>query len=181
MLSAANITKLAMNIRQARPSDAEAIGAIRVAAWQAGYQKFLPADFLQSLDPKANLEKLKSSLLLQSQTFTVLVSEDSVGVNGFAILGTPRYETSAGAIELYALNINPNSWGRGLGSALVRASIDSAKSYGATLVELWCIDENFAARELYKKCGFQETDRIRTTTELTGHPLRECCFRILCG
>lgn len=56
-------------IRPALPTDAAVIGQIRVAAWQAAYTFFMPADYLAALDSSANIESLKLKLGDLSQHF----------------------------------------------------------------------------------------------------------------
>jgi len=160
-------------LRVAEPRDAEAIGVIRVAAWRAAYQKFMPKDFLAGLNPEQNLAELKERLLVQSPDFNLSVAEAQREVVAFSIVGKPRYKTMAGAIELWALNVLPEYWRVGIGSSLVERAISDTSVAGFGQIELWCIDGNAPAQKAYEKHGFSQSGQIRASSQLTGHMLRE--------
>lgn len=165
-----------MTVRSAIPADAEAIDRIRIDAWREGYRNILPDDYLDSLDEKADFRTLEKQLQGQSDKFLVLIAELLDEVSGFAVIGTPRYETGEDTIELRALNVAPRSWGRGLGATLLDHVLHRVGSLGAGQVELWCIEENRRARELYERKGFSNNGRQRESAALTGRLLREVCY-----
>lgn len=51
----------------------------------------MPAEFLESLNPAANLDAMKLRLDSQPQTFLMTVAEVNGTCVGFSILGRPRY------------------------------------------------------------------------------------------
>lgn len=166
-----------MIIRLAAAEDAEAISRVRVAAWQAAYREHMPGDYLDSLDPRANLDELKAILASPQPPFMLRVAETDDDVVAFSILGRPRYPADAETLELWSLNVAPSHWRIGIAHALVRQSFDDARSAGALALELWCIAANRAACALYESCGFTRTGQQRTTAALTGHPLHEVAYR----
>ncbi|WP_020484964.1 GNAT family N-acetyltransferase [Methylomonas sp. MK1] len=104
-----------MSIRLATPADASAIGQIRVDAWRAAYQPFMPQEYLEALDPSANLDLLAERLSKPTKEFMVFVAEDEGNTLGFSIIGAPRYPTQELTIELWALNVSPAYWRQGFG------------------------------------------------------------------
>ncbi|MGD8175313.1 N-acetyltransferase family protein [Marinimicrobium sp. ARAG 43.8] len=160
-------------LRKAEPRDAEAIGKVRVAAWRAAYQHFMPKEFLKALDPANNLAELKERLSNQSSDFTLSVAEDLRQVVAFSIVGKPRYEAAGKTIELWALNVLPEYWRMGIGSRLVERAITYALDAGFESIELWCIKGNTPAQEAYKKLGFTESGQERSSSQLTGNTLHE--------
>lgn len=168
-----------MIIRRATERDAEAIALVRVRAWRAAYVEFMPAPFLAKLDATADLPHWRGKLLYQGAEFSVIVAERAGTIVGCAVSGSPRYAAAPGAVELWSVNVDPNDWNSGFGSALVRRAATDAHDYGYSRVELWCISGNTAARSLYAKCGFRETGRERTTSRLTGHPLDEVNYEFV--
>jgi RimJ/RimL family protein N-acetyltransferase len=165
-------------IRQAKASDALAIGQIRVAAWQAAYAAFMPADFLAALDPAAHIESLQSKLSAPSRDFYLAMADQHNQATGFYLLGKPRFETTDNSAELWALNVAPNAWRSGLGLELMQDAIIKAKHFAYQRILLWCISENHAARGLYERCGFKNTGETRSSSTLTGHPLHEVCYEL---
>ena len=166
-----------MMIRLAAAEDAEAIGRVRVAAWQAAYRGHMPDDYLDSLDPRAHLDELRAILASPQPPFVLRVAEIDDAVAAFSILGRPRYQADADTLELWALNVAPSHWRRGIAHALVGQLFDDTRSAGASMLELWCIAANRAACALYESCGFIRTGQNRTTAVLTGHPLHEVEYR----
>lgn len=161
-----------MRIRSARPIDASAIGRIRVAAWQAAYGAFMPADFLAELDPSANLTALRRQLAARAEPY-LSVAEQDQQLLGFSVLGQPRYPAPSGCLELWALNVVPEYWRQGVGRELLRDALQQARALRADRLELWCIDGNLAAQKLYESAGFVLTGSTRRSSDLTGHPLSE--------
>ena len=166
-----------MLIRRACAEDAEFIESTRIAAWKAAYRGVIPEAFLASLDPAKNLGRLRAALNADPPPFLVSVSEVQGEVVAFSILGRPRYETNQFTAELWALNVHPVHWRKGVGQRLVMKALADAKDQGFSSVELWCIRSNAAAHRLYEACGFEPDGRHRSTTALMGHPLEEMAFR----
>ena len=160
-------------LREAEPKDAEGIGQVRVAAWRAAYQQFMPEEFLKALDPAKNIDELEERISRQSSDFIVSVAEENGGVVGFSIVGKPRYEAAATAIELWAVNVLPEYWRLGIGSGLVERAITFASHSGFESIELWCIKGNIPAQEAYKTLGFTESGQERSSSHLTGITLHE--------
>lgn len=159
-------------LRPAEPKDAAAIGAIRVAAWQAAYRNFLPQSFLERLDPDANIESLRSQLAQQNDDFKVWLAEADQMVAGFCITGKPRYQAQPNSLEIWAINVLPHYWRRGFGRQLITQMINAHKDQYSRLC-LWCIKGNSAAENCYQQLGFIPSGQERSTTYLTGHALHE--------
>lgn len=166
-----------MLLRAAKPEDAEFIGSIRVAAWQAAYCDFMPDAYLASLDPGANLDGLRVALRAEPPPFTLRVAEIEKQPIAFSILGKPRYDADPSVAELWALNVHPAYWRKGAGQQLVAHALLDAKEQKFTFVELWCLRGNLAAQRLYETCGFMPDGQARTTNSLTGCPLQELAYR----
>lgn len=174
--AADNLNANLMNIRPAVPADAEAIGHIRVNAWRAAYGDHMPPEYLASLDPQANLAGLREALASPESRFELAVAECDEKLVGFSISGSPRYAAAPDTLELWALNVDPRSWRKGVGKRLVQETLNLASLAKASRVELWCINGNLPAMALYESCGFVRTGAERTTTSLTGIPLNEVAY-----
>lgn len=157
----------------AKPEDAEAIGRVRVSAWRAAYRQFMSDDFLSALDPANNVDELKERLSNQGSDFTVFVAEEDQSVVAFAITGKPRYRASDRTMELWAVNVLPEYWRMGIGSALVERVARHAVESGFERLELWCLKGNHPAQEAYQKLGFVESGLERSSSQLTGNILHE--------
>ena len=165
-----------MTLRPAIPADAGAIGQIRVAAWRAAYQRFMPESYLAALNPSANLDSLRAKLASPADDFKLTVAEYDGLVAGFSIIGAPRYEAIQGHMELWALNVLPEYWRRGIGRSLTLHAVREAAALGCRGIELWCINGNAPAQAAYESCGFTLAGKERTSSNLTGHPLHEVLY-----
>jgi GNAT superfamily N-acetyltransferase len=166
-----------MHIRLATALDSQSVGEIRAAAWKQAYRDFMPAEFLESLNPAANLDGLRATLNSKQPRFLMTVAEiDNICV-AFSILGKPRYPAPESVAELWALNVQPEHWRKGIGRRLVSAALSDARGQGYAQLELWCINGNLAASRLYEESGFTLTGQHRTTTNLTGEPLHELAYQ----
>jgi ribosomal protein S18 acetylase RimI-like enzyme len=67
------------------------------------------------------------------------------------------FEEAPGQLELVSMWVRPQARGRHLGSALVEAIIERARSGQFARVHLWVTESNKAARGLYERCGFTPT------------------------
>jgi RimJ/RimL family protein N-acetyltransferase len=142
---------LTFSLRLATPDDLDEYLALRevVAGEGRGIGAELPLDLER--DRKMFLDSITSD----TQQSLVAVDEDGVLIGN---LGIQLY--GYGVAELGMLVAS--DWrGRGVGSALLTAAIDWARSVGAHKVALQHWPTNTAAAALYEKFGFVEEGRLR--------------------
>ena len=145
-----------MHVRIARPSDAAAMGAVVVRAWQAAYRGLMPDDYLDGLtvDDRADLwtRVLIGEL---DPTRAVFVAEDDDGrVVGFVAVGGEMDVADATRGEVYALNVDPDRWGHGVGRALLAAGCDHLRAVGFATAVLWVHPDNARACRFYRAAGW---------------------------
>ena len=71
------------------------------------------------------------------------------------IVGT--IEEVPGQLELVSMWVRPQARGRDVGTALVEAAVQVARTRQLPQVHLWVTESNKAARRLYERCGFTPT------------------------
>ena len=74
-------------------------------------------------------------------------------VVGFANIGPCREEHGAG--ELYAIYVQPDSWGTGAGCALIQRVEESLRSAGFGQAILWVLEGNERAERFYRAAGWE--------------------------
>jgi len=89
----------------------------------------------------------------------VLVATDAARALVGMVIAVPfdspaRRFANHGEAELQLLAVRPNQQGRGVGSALVTAAMDTARSFGATRMILWTQSSMTVAQRLYAKHEF---------------------------
>jgi len=163
-------------IRQARPDDADRIGAIQVLAWQAAYRGVMPDAYLDDLDPDDRAGYWRGQVLALRPDQRLEVVVDDGGVVGFAAAGPEHDGGTAGVGELYAINIDPQAWGRGLGRALLRDMTAELTGLGHREAVLWVVPQNDRARRFYESEGWSDDD-VRREDEVFGVVVPEMRYR----
>lgn len=133
--------------------DAEAIGHVHVRAWQAAYAGVMPHDFLAGLQPTQRADWWRSHLAGAPPDRPTLVAVDDGRPVGFVHYGPARGDEALG--EIYAVNIDPSAFGRGVGQALFAAAVAALVEAGFGDLVLWVAGENARARRFYERNGWR--------------------------
>lgn len=139
-------------VRPVTIADADALGVAHVEAWRAAYRGAMPDEFLDGLDPAARADRWRDILVSGSDAATWVTELDG-DVVGFASAGPCRDE-DADVGEVWAINLAPVAWGRGLGRALMDAALDALRAAGHREAVLWVVDRNERARRFYEIGGW---------------------------
>jgi GNAT superfamily N-acetyltransferase len=155
---------LHMRLRLAEPEDAIAVAGVHVRSWQAAYRKLLPDDYLDQLRPADRAEKYDFATLDPAKPRTIVAAEQGL-IHGFATTAPSRDPDLPGDGELCALYVDPESWGRGMGLALVTAARAHLFETGFRNAFLWVLAGNARAERFYRidrwaPDGLERTDSV---------------------
>jgi ribosomal protein S18 acetylase RimI-like enzyme len=144
-----------VEIRELTDADIDPVAAVHVRSWQKGYAGIVPAEVLDALDP-ARFAARRRELSVPAGARTV-VADDAGTIAGFVSFGPGRvpqqhgeYDRSAG--EIYAIYVDPDRWGGGVGRLLIAAAIDGLTPDYPEM-RLWVLEENHRARRFYERAG----------------------------
>jgi ribosomal protein S18 acetylase RimI-like enzyme len=163
-------------VRVAEPDDADGIASVHVRSWRAAYRGVVSDDFLDNLSI-ANRALAWRELLADAEQRTFVVESNGVIV-GFSAAGPARdpfAETATG--EVYAIYVDPDVWGRGIGSSLLARAVADLRGRGYTAATLWVLVENDQARRFYERHGWQ-VEGARQTYPIGEAELEEIRYRI---
>jgi GNAT superfamily N-acetyltransferase len=164
-------------IRSARLDDADALGLIHVRAWQTAYRGVMSDDYLDGLRPEDRAEMWRRGVSRAQGEQRVSVIEFDGDVVGFAASGCEAAEVTDGHTgELYAINLDPDQWGKGLGRALLRYVTQALTDAGYWSAVLWVVPENERARGLYESEGWVD-DGVSRDVDLLGVTVTEMRYR----
>jgi len=168
-------------VRRAVPEDAEAIAALHIRSWQFAYRGQLPDQYLDQLGEQRG----QRSEFWRTHISTPPTSKNEVWVVGtetrvdaFAAIGPAREADPNVTGELYAIYVDPDRWGQGLGRTLFTHATARLKSLGYSTAILWVLASNARARRFYEITGWSEDGGTKLESR-PGFELREVSYRIL--
>ena len=139
-----------MSLRRLGPDDWQAFRDVRLAAL-----KEAPDAFGSTYDDEVGADEANwRQRLADWARFVAEVDGHVVGVVG---AGPGEF---SGTVALTSLWVDPHFRGRGVGTALIGAVEDWAKSQDLTQVLLWVTEANRSAERLYERLGFKRTGRV---------------------
>jgi len=162
------------SVRRATADDAPAMGRVHVLAWQAAYRGQMPDAYLDGLSAGDRARMWSSALAEDDRARALLVAEGDTGVVGFVVVGPALDGDEVG--ELYAINVDPERWGTGVGRALLRAAEAELSTLGYTEAVLWVLPSNERARRFYESAGWHP-DGSERTAEVLGVEVLEIRYR----
>lgn len=166
-----------MLIRPAHPGDEMDVARVHVRSWQSGYRRVMPDDYLDSLRLEDRAARYNFDHTDPAAPFTVVAAEED-RIIGFATTGPARSAPQENCGELYALYVDPDLWGSGVGRALLSAARDRMAAQGFRHALLWVLAVNPRARRFYEKNGWT-TDgipRLEAIWGITVESVQYMCF-----
>ena len=154
-------------LRPLTDADIDAVAAMHVRTWQAGYAGIMPAEVLDTLDPAAFAETRRARNAPPGAR--TLVAEDAGTIVGFVSFGPHRRQNGDnqyvdGIGEIYAIYVAPERWGTGAGRALMTAAREALAAAGRSELRLWVLAENHRARRFYERAGMAPDGAVDTFT-----------------
>ncbi len=145
-----------MRIREATIADARRIAEIHVRAWQAAYRGQMPDGYLDGMRVEARLADHEWALGTPRETWRYWVSDEGGRVTGFAVTG-PSEDADADERngEIYAIYIEPERVGAGIGRALFAHAVEDLRARGFRAATLWVLETNDRAQRFYQAAGWK--------------------------
>lgn len=147
-----------VSVRVAWADDAPAIAELQLRTWRETYGDLLPAEALpgpDQVEPAAAAWRASLSSPKDARN-RVLVALERNRVVGFAITtpaGDPDCDQVADA-ELRELAVDPGERGRGHGSRLLQAAVDTMQADRFTRAVIWAIATDDALRGFLTEAGW---------------------------
>lgn len=133
-------------IRDAKPTDMEAIAALQIASWRGAYQGLLSDDYLGQ--PVVDDLRAKWVGMDVPAGDILLVSETAGGVDGFIYVMCARDPA-----YIDNLHVSPARKRGGIGEALMRAAAERLIAQNRASATLTVITDNIPAVAFYDKMG----------------------------
>jgi GNAT superfamily N-acetyltransferase len=153
-------------VRAGRPGDAEAVAQVHVRAWQSAYARVFPRERLADLNVERRVRRWRD--------WPPLVAEADGTIVGFVSVGASREPDADG--ELFAIYVDPDHWGTGVGRDLITAAEERLRELGYSEAMLWVLAENARARRFYERAGWHHDGTTRPI-EIFGIEVTEVRYR----
>ena len=160
---------MTVTIRPANAADAGAMGRLGAELVRT-HHEFDAARFIAATP---QTERGYGSYLgsqLENPDIVIFVAEDDGDVLGYTFAGVEGYDYMSlrgPAGVLHDIVVDPAHRGRGVGRALLDATLAELQRRGAPRVVLSTAERNEAAQRLFERAGFRRT-MIEMTRELNG-------------
>jgi GNAT superfamily N-acetyltransferase len=157
-----------VSVRVAWADDAEAIAAIQARAWATSYAGLVPA--AGELRAADFAQLWRDALTHPADArHRALVALERNRVVGFAIT-TPATDPDCDTVtdgEVMELTVDTSEQGRGHGSRLVQAAVDTLVADGFTRAVIWLVADDDATRAFLTEAGWA-ADGAHRTLDLDG-------------
>lgn len=158
-------------IRPADMTDASSLAALGLEVWlntyiRNGVNAFF-ADFALRQFTAARFEEI-----LSQENQTILVSQNSVGIDGFihVSLGAAAPVATCSDLEISTLYVQPRHQGGGAGGRLLAAGLQFCASTGRPDVWLSVNAENDRATQFYLRKGFAKAGETQFQIDGQSYP-----------
>ena len=152
-----------MHLRRARVGDEWAVAEVHVRSWQVGYRGLIADDHLDGLRPEDRADHYTFD---GDDPLTIVAVTDRI--QGFVTV-------SPGAAELWALYVDPEAWGKGVGRALI-AEAERRLAQHHPVATLWVLTGNTRACRFYEAAGWRP-DGTERHDRVWGAALDEVGYR----
>lgn len=146
-----------VRVREATPDDTDVIVAVTAAGWRAAYRDIVPQDRLAELPLARWRHEVHVGLRRPVEDAFSYVAEIDGEFAGYCFVAAPSREPDLGptVAELVAIYIEPDRWGQGAGTALMRAALTRLTELPYDEVILWTFRDNAPAISFYERHGWR--------------------------
>jgi GNAT superfamily N-acetyltransferase len=137
-----------VSVRAATLDDRAEVAAVHVRSWQMAYRGLLPDEFLDGLRPEDRAARYTFGFDDPNRQSTLVAVENGF-ISGFATMGSSRDSDIPDAGEIYAMYVDPDSWGVGVGRRLMMSARSHLKGMGYSQAFLWVLVGNNRAQRFY--------------------------------
>lgn len=143
-------------VRYAAAEEAAELGSIMARSFRAAFSGFISRETLEACAVEENCGALMAGIIGEG-AMTVLSGFVDGKLMGLLVCSRQQ----EGWTEIEAIHSLPESWGTGLGAAMLQFALAESQVGGA--VGLWAFAENKRARRFYEKHGFTFTGESRVS------------------
>ncbi|MGE4353895.1 MAG: N-acetyltransferase family protein [Oscillospiraceae bacterium] len=159
-----------MEIRRFSGTDnIDDVSHVYAQSWKSAYRGIVPQDYLDSI-PEDRWSKI-----LLGELSNLWVVSDGKRIIGSSTYAPARDEKYGGWGEIISIYLLPEYFHQGIGTKLLRASMNGLFTMGYGSLYLWVLEDNCSAHRFYEKSGFRFNGDIMQSV-IGGKPLNEARY-----
>jgi GNAT superfamily N-acetyltransferase len=147
-------------LRPADLADIDSVGDVHHRARVDAYRPFLPDDAFAGVDGTALAAWWRERWTYERETNRLTVAVRDGQVVGFTYVG-PDEDGQARLGMLYAIHVDPDHQGGGVGRALMSDAQEAIRAAGYPRAALWVLERNERARRFYERGGWSADGQER--------------------
>ena len=148
-----------MEYRDATHEDVEAIERTARASWEADYPDILSRETAAEAAVEEWYGREAVERELETPGTLALVAEDERG----EVVGFSHAVVAGGEATILRVYVHPEARGEGVGTGLLEATIDEARSRAAERVRAMVLAANDPGNAFYDSAGFEPVETAETT------------------
>ena len=138
-----------MNVRNAEFEDIKQLGHIMAVSFRSAFSDFVTSQTLDACAQEKGCVALLEGIFQEGKMHFLMGGDSRMLV----------WEDAGDGAQIVAIHSRPESWGTGLGKAML---VEALRQIGDRPVFLWAFKDNKRARRFYEKNGFHwdGTERV---------------------
>jgi GNAT superfamily N-acetyltransferase len=154
-------------VRPAKSGDVDEIVDIGLRSWQVGFRGVVP----RGLMPDTGGLRARIQERITEDRPSIAVGELDGRVRGWITFGATRDAGASPSVgEIWALNVHPDAWRRGVGRELVNFALAQLARAQYSEATLWTFRDTPRSRSFYEALGF-ESDGATQRREASGRTI----------
>ena len=145
-------------LRPAGDGDVAAVGALHHRSRAAAYAHLIPPETFAVRGPDMLSAWWVERRRWERDTFRMTLAEVDGVLSGFTYTGP---DETAGNAQLYAIHVEPDRVGTGVGRELMINALRELAGFGAGRAVLWVLADNPVARRFYERGGWSADGATR--------------------
>lgn len=146
-----------VEIRKAKPEDAEQIAQVHVKSWQTTYQKMIDEEVLSSMKWEDRVDTWRQTIKDLEDNALIIGAFEGDKLLGFLSGGSVRKALDDCDSEIYAIYLLKESRGKGIGKELMEAFFSWLREKDFQSCLVWIAEKN-PYQSFYSAMGARKSD-----------------------
>lgn len=151
-------------VRKADENDVAALAEILVKSFRTAFAEIISSETIDRCSNEENCRNMFAAICASGEGQFYIAKLDGRPCGELYWRDGDELENSAHIVAIHSL---PETWGCGIGKAMVETAMEDIRQAGKKNLYLWAFKENRRARRFYEKNGF-EVDGAEKVSEFDG-------------